>query len=326
MREPNFAESATLRRWMSSAHNSEYAGGLSNHLPMALLALHRLGAPEARLESFAQTYARRLEPAPATQRWPAGDAWASRLGDPLAWPAYRDLFAQWMAAEGAGDLLEQVLPTLMQGCGGAAFHGLIRTAYAVQLAHRQELVDALAYWACRWLSLGPLANNSAGESDPAMVLIGVPVPRSAPAGELIFQRMQAIAAQPGFAPAVARLHITPCTLEQLARGAAKLYAASGNFTMLHLLTSAHALRVLMPWLAEVPLGAVGSYWQAFAAGWAASGAQALCDPPLRTWPAIVAQARASDDEHVIKLVDSCREQYRALGGTEWRLAASRAAG
>ena len=35
-------------------------------------------------------------------------------------------------------------------------------------------------------------------------------------------------------------------------------------------------------------------------------------------------ACASDDDHLIKLVDSCREQQRAYGGTLWRQAASRA--
>ena len=45
--------------------------------------------------------------------------------------------------------------------------------------------------------------------------------------------------------------------------------------------------------------------------------------PLRAWPQIVAFAVASDDEHVIKLVDSCREQERVYGGDVWRRAASR---
>lgn len=327
MSAPDFAASAALRQWLGTAHDCEYADGLSNHLPMALLALHRLGAGEARLQAFAAVYARKLAPGPAAQAWPAGDAWAARLGDVQAWPVYRHLFAQWLAAEGAGDLLRQVLPTLMQGCGGAAFHGLIRTASAVQLAHRQELADALAYWACRWL---PLVDGSgvggvpASEADPAAVLRRVPVPRTAPAGKLIVQRMQAIAAQPGFAPAVAALRVGDRTLEQLARGAAQLYAASGSFTLLHLLTSAHAVRVLMPWLDDEPEAAVHAYWQAYAAGWAASGARDLGAPDKRAWPQILTRALDSDDAHVLKLVDSCREQQAAYGGAEWRHAAARA--
>jgi hypothetical protein len=42
---------------------------------------------------------------------------------------------------------------------------------------------------------------------------------------------------------------------------------------------------------------------------------------------LVARALASDDEHLIKLVDSCREEekaYACRGETLWRAAASRA--
>lgn len=316
--------SPTLQRWLGTAQGAEYADGLSNHLPMALLALHRLGADEARLQAFAECYATRLPPASPPVAWPAGDAWTPRLGELAAEPAYRGLFMQWLALEDANDVLRQVLPRLMQGCGAVAFHGLIRTAHAVQSAHPQELVNALAYWACRWLDLGADAELQGREADPAAVLRHVPVPRRAPPGKLIVQRMQAIAAQPGFAPAVARLQVTGSTLEQLAFGAAQLYARSGSFTVLHLVTSAHALRVLMPWLDDKPEAAVRAYWQAFAAAWAASGAQDRAEPRLLPWPKILAQALASEDEHVVKLVDSCREQQAAHGGAIWRLAASRA--
>jgi Questin oxidase-like len=306
-----------------AGHDAEYRGGLSNHGPMALLALHSLGADEARLAAWASTYQRRLQPAPEAAAWPVGDAWTSYLGQRAAWPAYRDLFAQWLEHEGAGDVLGQVLPVLMRGCGAAAFHGLIRTAYAVQAAHRGELADALAYWACRWLDLGPEAAVAAPLlDDPAAALRKLPVPVGPLPGELIFQAMQAVAGQPGFSAAVGALRVDDGTLVRLATGAAELYAASGNFTVLHLLTSAHALRVLLPFIEE-PQPALRHYWRAWAAGWAASGAVALPPAPLQPWSRIVSHALSSDDEHAIKLVFSCREQEAALGGRVWRQAASR---
>ncbi|MFN9327437.1 MAG: hypothetical protein ACK6A5_18845, partial [Flavobacteriales bacterium] len=76
---------------------------------------------------------------------------------------------------------------------------------------------------------------------------------------------------------------------RLARGAAELYAASGSFTVLHLLTSAHALRVLLPVLDD-PLPAVQAYWRGFAAAWAASGARDLGPVPLQPWARIVSSA------------------------------------
>lgn len=306
-----------------AAHDAEYAGGLSNHLPMALVALKRLGAGDAQLQAFAEAHASRLEPAPAPETWPGGDAWTSRLGERSAWPMYRDLFAQWLANEGAGEVLGQVLPALMRGCGAAAFHGLIRTAYAVQAAHRRELADGLAYWACRWLDLGE--SRAVGRTpDPARLLPRLPVPGGQQ--RLIFERMRAAAALPAFAPTVAQLRVQTGdgqgTLQRLATLAAGLYARSANSTALHLVTSAHALRVLLPFTEE-PIPALRAYWRAFAAGVASSDAEPEELPPLQEWPRIVDFALASSDDHVIKLVDSCREETEAYGGDAWRRAASR---
>jgi Questin oxidase-like len=322
------ADNPTLLRWLDTGTglDAEYASGLSSHLPMAALALHRLGAPPQRLQAWAEAYATRLQPARPAQDWPAGEAWAAHLGRREAWPVYRSLFTQWLQQEGAGDVLEAVLPRLMEGCAGAAFHGLIRTAYAAQAAHRQELADALAHWAATWLALDapPPAAGHASQSDPAAVLRRLPLPPLPVAGRLIADRVAVVAAWPGFGDAAAQLRIDEKTLERLARGAAGMYAASGNFTVLHMLTSAHAVRVLLPVLEPAAaLVAVAAYWRAFAAAWAASGARDLGTVPLQPWTRIVATAIAADDDHSAKLVDSCREQQKAYGGDVWRRAASR---
>lgn len=316
----------------SARYDAEYSRNLSSHLPMALVALARLGADEAGLATFAGRYATRLRPAPAAEPWPAGDAWPSRLGDPRAWPAYRSLFNDWLDHEGAPAVLPQVLPTLFRGVGAAAFHGLIRTAYAVSAGHSHELADALAYWACRWFALGalPAHASAATEHDPARVLARLEIAK--PKRPLIAERMALVAEQPGFARVAASLRIDPeTTLTQLGTLAARLYAASDNFTVLHLVTSAHAMRDLLPWLEpEEVAGALGHYWFAYAAGHAASGLSdsdrsSLPRAAAKPWPALVARALASDDDHLIKLVHSCREQERAYGGAVWREAASRAA-
>ena len=302
--------------------DAEYGSGLSNHRPMALVALARLGANDAHLASYAARYSQRLNPAPPVQSWPAGQPWAQDLGQRPAWPIYRDLFMQWLRSEYAGQVLQQALPVLMQGCGAAAFHGLIRTAYALQAAHRQELADALAYWACRWLDLGT-ASAPGRHSDPEPVLQRLRVVRSD--ADLIFQRMQAAAAQRAFQATAAELNVTDQTLPRLAVLAAQAYANSGNFTALHLVTSAHAARVLLAELEpEAVPGVLQPYWRAYAAAVCAAGLRVAPPVALLSWSTIVARALGSDDEHVIKLVDSCLEQERALGGAVWQRAASRA--
>jgi Questin oxidase-like len=308
-------------------HDCEYGEGLSNHLPMALIALDRLGADARRRQAFEATYATRLPAAPAAVAWPDGDAWASRLGDRSAYAAYRDLFGRWRLDEGAGAVLAQVLPPLMRGCGGAAFHGLIRTAYGVSSRHAGELVSGLAYWACRFMPLFDLpatSVRSAGEPDPeALLRCLTKTPSDA---GLIAERMRHAARVNRDLPGVASaLQVDAGTLETLARLAARAYAHSGNFAALHLVTSAHALRVLLPFIDE-PLAAVRHYWQAFVTAVVIAELEPRPVPSRLPWSDVMARACASSDEHVVKLVDSAREQEAAYGGAIWSLAASRAVG
>lgn len=314
-----------------AGYDAEYGHNLANHLPMAIVALARLGASEPRMTAFAATYAQQLHPLPAEQPWPAGDAWPGRLGDPRAWPMYRALFREWLAHEGAADVLSQTLPMLMRGCGAAAFHALIRAGYAVDAGRVGELADALAYWAARWFTVGEPSPDGAA-SDPASVLLDLRGIARPPQG-LIADRMAAAAQYAAFLPAAAALRIddADAALQRLATLAAQLYAQSGNFTVLHLITSAHALRVLLACIdvdERAPL--VRHYWMAYAAGYVAAGmkpAASLDDDDLPGWGEIIEAAIASDDEHVIKLVDSCREQQEAYGdgqGDVWRAAAARA--
>jgi len=313
----------------SASWDAEYGHNLASHLPMALTALARLGADDARREAFAHAYATRLHAAPPRAPWPAGEAWQGRFGDPHAWPAYRSLFDDWIDYEGAPVVLAQALPALLRGVGAAAFHGPIRAAYAVAAGHSHELADALAYWACRWFALGPPPRGGA-EREPATLLARLRVAKPGPS--LIAERMALATTDPAVAAAVPTLHIDrEATLGQLATLAARLYAQTRNFTVLHLVTSAHALRVLLPWLDDDDVAdALGHYWLAYAAGHVASGLAQGVGPALPgaalPWATIVARAIASDDDHLIKLVDSCREQERAYGGEVWREAASRAVG
>ncbi len=324
-----------------AAWDGDYGDGLSSHLPMVLIALERLGADAARLAAWEASYAAAapLCAARPPQAWPAGDPWPDRLGDAAAWPAYRALFAQWIALEDPADVLAQVLPTLMPGCAGAAFHGLIRTAYAVQAGHAGELADGLAHWAAHHQPLGALPEVAAAGADPLPLLRRLKAGHST--ARLISGRIADAARGGTVNRQIAGLAIEADTPARLARAAAHAYAHSGNFVALHLLTSCHALQVLTGFFADdATAGAAWRwYWQAFAHGVVAARLQPLPAPPLLDWPALRAQARASDDEHVIKLIDSALELARVNGADAdgagaaaaaadadrlWRLAASRA--
>jgi hypothetical protein len=323
-------DSAALRTQLLHAArwDAEYGGSLSNHLPMALTALARLGASDERRAEFAARYAKKLHAAPPNEAWPAGEAWRALLGQPRAWPAYRALWRGWIADESAPAVLAQALPTLMQGAGAAAFHGPIRAAYALAANHAEELADALAYWSCRWFACGA-ADGDGSNADTAAVLNALDLCAELKDQPLIAQQMAQAAAHPRFAPALARWRVDAhITLPRLAMLAAERYAARAEFTVLHLVTSAHAVRVLLPWLAaEDRLTALRHYAAAAAAAWATLPRQHAGAPAQVTvlpWTEITARATESDDDHVIKLVDSCRELESSQGGAVWSRAASRA--
>ena len=288
-----------------AAYDAEYGRSLSNHRPMALAALKRLGADDARLAAFDAAYSRRLHAMPPPEPWPAGEPWPDHLGHTRWWPRYRALFTEWLREEGH-DLLRPVLPRLLQGVGAAAFHGLIRTAYGLQSGHMGEIADGLAYWACRWLPL------EGAPADPDRSRVG-----------LIFEGMQDAAAAPGFEAALRRVPLDDGTLPRLAKDSADLYAASGDFVVLHLVTSAHAMRSVLPFVDE-PLAGVDGYRRAWVAARRACGATAGRPAALLPWDEIVAFALGSDDDHLVKLVDSCREETAQHGGDAWQRAASRA--
>jgi hypothetical protein len=319
----------TLRaRLVSAARwDAEYGASLSNHLPMALAALARLGASDERLAAFAQRYATRLHPAPPIEPWPAGDPWRALFGRPRAWPMYRRLWREWLAHEGAADVLAQALPALIEGVGAAAFHGPIRAAYALAANHADELADALAYWSCRWFACGA-ADGDGSNADTAAVIAALDLAAELEPRALIAQAMAQAAVHPRFAAAIARWRVdVQVTLPRLAMLAAERYAARAEFTALHLVTSAHAVRVLLPCLdADDRLAALRHYAGAAAAAWATLPREAAAPAhfDILPWSEIVARAIDSDDDHAIKLVDSCRELEAALGGAVWLRAASRA--
>jgi len=292
----------------------EYRGGLSNHLPMALVALHALGADDARLREFFDRYTPRLSLAPPPGR--VRDDWPALLGRSEAFPDLLASFAARQRAIGNASLLHELLPRLLPGVGAAAFHGLIRTAYGVAAAHDGEIAAGLAYWASAFLPLDAGAAH-AEQSDIAAwigALAGALADRRIEGG-LIFERMREVGRTQAFALHAGRLAIAADTLGRLADFAAQRYVATRNFTVLHLVTSCHALRLLLPHVDDHD-AALRCYANAFAAGCIASGIElnsaALRQPPL-AWPEVVQRARLSNDDHVIKLVHSCREEAGVYG-------------
>ena len=292
-----------------------------------LLALDRLGADDVALKDFAAQQDARLQPAPEAAAWPAGDAWAEGLGKAEAWAPYRKLMGQWLFYEDAGDMLYQTLPPLLRGSGGAGFAGLIRTAYAVQAHHRQELADALAYWASCHLALPKAdgvraAARPSADPEPALRRL-----HAAPPSRRSWDHaVQAVAREAAFEQAVAMLVPDAQLVQRLSALAAQAFAATGAPLAAQLVISAQALDVLLQFIDDEALpAALQDYWRAFAAAVCVAGLRDAPPPEPRTWRVILARVRDCRDPRAICLVDSCRALEKTYGPDPvWRQAATRA--
>jgi len=250
-RHPLPSPAPALAPWLDrcAALSPEYGAGLSTHLPMALHALHALGASEQRLAAFFERVAPGIparlratavaDPAALDAPIPPGAPDAAVAADALGHfehfePLHRALSAR-LRRDGLDALLRQCLPVLMPGVSAVAFHGLIRTAHGVAASHAGEVVIGLAYWASRHLPLLPAdgpALSHTRHATPALPdwldgLAALPAPAGTPA-RLIAGRLLAWSTVPGFAGAATALRLQPGTLDDLTRQIARLYAGTGN--------------------------------------------------------------------------------------------------
>jgi hypothetical protein len=272
--------------------NATYRGYLANHLPMALVALDRMGADDARIEEFARGYSQHLEPFAAS---------------PLV-----DEFSRRVEKAGIEAALAQSLDALAPGIASAAFHGAIRTAYALESGSGREMAHALAYWKGSFEPLGDPPEPRGGES-PAQVLMAISrdpeLAGNRPAGVNIAMRTIAAAAMPATGDYASRLDPAQLQLAPMAAALARCYAASGNFTILHGVTGCHAFRSLAAHFRDSHR-ALRHFWHALVAayigcgsppveGWGVPGSDAL------DWPRILERATGCDDEHDVKFAYSC---------------------
>lgn len=331
-----------LGRLIAGAHryHATYGGGLANHLPMALIALDRMGAGPQRLREFTGNYTARLQPVTTQSAWITAENWRQSLGVASDYPALLGFFESEVARLGWQETLTIYLPVLAPGIGAAAFHALIRTAFGVIAEIPAEVAAGLAYWASDYLKLPLIAaeNPAFATSEPGDLLDRMRrdsrFDYEVEEDSLIDDAMLKACDHPEFGEIVVALVIDADTPRRLAESAAALHAAADDFTSLHAITGMHALRVILPYAPE-PIELVRAGWAAYAAAYLSIGKPAFASAAqlsdLRVtkvpdWPAILTAAAASDDEHVIKLSYACLEEGRLTGDRIYRWLAARAAG
>jgi hypothetical protein len=310
--------------------------GLTNHLPMALVAKVGLGADAEELVRFATAYSARITTLeePSTQL--EEKTWRSAIGNYAAAADLRDYFVRQVAEAGVDDTLRSHLPALLPGISGAAFHGVIRLGYALEVASPSRIAAGLAYLAEVGSPIRELAPGEPMTQDPAEILVELSRSPDRPVtskGRTIDQEMRAVAQDDHFDAAVASLAITGETDQKLAQAALHLYASTDDFTALHGVTGYEAISSIRPWIDDQELLSRFAF-QALVAAFLSIGA-----PPLwsrgeldvfvgtndRDPNEVASVAAFSDDEHVSKLVYTARRSWEQTGDALYLAVAARKA-
>ena len=325
---------AWSRQW-----SVEFPFFLANHLPMVLVALHRMGADAARLDAYCRIYHEKngLVPVPGPIGAVARDNWREFLGQREREGDYRLFFANEVARLGAAQTATAYLPHLFPGLAASALHALMRMAYATMTDSDEETGIALAYWAATYLSLGVSHQASTpATDDPAEVLAYMYGPatfrRVETERDLLWHFMRAIAQKPEFAPVVDMLAIGPETHDRVARLSLALYASTLDFCALHAVTGTHWLRLIAPRAPDAAT-ALRYFWQAITALVPKIGFPSLASADqleewrrmrLPDWPEIfIGEAVKRDDEHDLSLCFSAGEEFKQYGDPLYKYAAAK---
>jgi hypothetical protein len=315
----------------------EFPFFLANHLPMILVALHRMGASDERLEAYCHIYREQngLVPVPEPIGNIMRDNWREFLSKREREADYRAFFAGEVARLGATPAALHYLPQLVPGIAASATHAFMRMAYATLTDSDDETGVALAYWATTYLPLGVSRGVKPSTDDPAGVLAFMYGPETfrhvETERDLLWHFMRAVAQKPEFGPVVDMLAIGPDTHNRVARLSLALYAATLDFCALHAVTGTHWLRLIAPRTPDraAPLR---YFWQAIASLAPKMGFPALPSAdeleawrrmPLPDWPEIYREAVARDDEHDLSLSFSAGEEFKHYGDPLYKYAAAK---
>lgn len=288
----------------SRRFSTTYGAGFFNHLPMALLALERLGGDEARLRQFAAFYEKRLRPQAPGESLP-NDDWREALGQRRYESALAAKFDDDVRSRGAAALLRDVVPYLTSGLASEAFHGAIRTAYAVDSGDDVDVAGALASWVTGFSELPgtPADKRFASAADAFAAIAGDERFAETIEGRSIDGRIAKVNALPAFTDY--RSAIAHIALSDLATIAARIFIAAGDFVALHLVTACHAVRVLEPFLLPSALDVLAT---AMLAAYVAIGRPPLGTATIDDGADLASLAAKSDDDHDLKLVYCCMQE------------------
>lgn len=296
-----------------NANLSLDARGTTNHCPMVLVALARMGATPEKLrthfEFWLEKYAiKEANPGIAV----TAENWHTLIGTREAFGSLQRYFSQWVVASGARPIIAAVLRQVPLAPATEAFHAIIRIAYGIESGNASEIAAGLAAYVAANLFI----DLDFGDRKPiASVIEGFQLLSDRfcncrwPDGS-ITGKLRAIAADSVFLDEMRLPPMGSDFLDEMSRVAIALYWQTADFTVLHMVTGAAAARLVSTQApADLAERFYPSIWLAMAAAYVSVGAPRVETVPVHghmpEWDDILARAILSKDDHVIKMVYTC---------------------
>lgn len=300
--------------------DSLYGNKLTNHLNMGLFALYKMKASEDQLNTFALSYIEhnQLPDCPEVKVEIDDSNFNNYLGEDGYYSSYIPYFVKQLEASSIDEVVRHYLKQLIDGAAGGAFHGIIRLGYAYELQDKEEVAKALAYLSESYQPFEPNEiMQKANIIEPVNGVLSLATNNHFKNKEfkrpLIIGRMLDVFEDPEFEQIVSRINISYCNSQYFGELLLKLYALTGDFTMLHGFTSTHALRILSP-LIDNYEQVLSRHWFHLQLAYLSTNCTEIKDIPfvksLLSWEEIFAKVMTVKDIHTIKIVYSLHEQSK----------------
>ena len=299
------------------------ARGTTNHCPMALIAMAKMGAGDQRLADFFEfwrgTYAMDAEIFPLDLTL-TRENYLQSVGRASQFLQLQDFFYRWIQSDNICHVVRELFNELPLAPASGAFHALIRLGYGVKVSHCGEVAAAMAAmvvgnFSTHLPSQGGeyVTSLQEGFSQLSKKFKGRRVE-----GEMITTKMHAVFKDQEFQQACPRFLHHEGILAEMRDLAILCYFQTQSFTALHMVTALEALASLSEKISDLLSNEVlEDVWTALCVAYVSIGA-----PPLllmnpspvamhssfvqqEAWLQLFALATQSNDDHVIKFTYSC---------------------
>lgn len=308
-------------------YESEYGNQLSNHHSMALFSLAYLGASTKQMMDFSKGYTKILNPRIPAQVKITSRNWRKYLGAHKYQEDYYQFFKAELNQLGVEKTLHKYLPHFASAISSDAFHPLIRLGYAFEFQHEDEMAEALAQWCISFEVLPAVAAEE--ERSWEELLEHLRILNTDRVGKSIQDRMRFISQSESNVRHITGTKFSKERFQQFCDLVGELYYQTGNFTLLHALTSSYALSKLEGYFGD---DIYQFYLEAICYSYVESGAPAFtvgqAVPQVDfDWEDVLERVRGHKNAHTVKVVyclyrlyeQTQKRVYLAAAGKELKL-------